>query len=73
MIRSSKRNQSLKVTCKHIIARHQAQDPGTEHLPLQPDPGFPDRLLPGADGRHQHIRHTYPQHGGSSGALPVRG
>ena len=38
-----------------LQAHHQAQDPGTEHLPLKLDPGLPDRLPPGGGGRQQHI------------------
>ena len=43
------------------------KDPGTEHLSLQLDPGLPDGLPPGGEGRQKHIRHVDPQHGGSSG------
>jgi hypothetical protein len=37
-------------------------DPGTEHLPLQLDPGLPDGPPPGGEGRQQHIHQTDPQH-----------
>ena len=39
----------------------------TKHLPLQLDPGLPDGPPPGGKGRHQHICHADPQHGGLSG------
>ena len=41
-------------------------DPGTEHLPMQLDPGLPDGLPPGGEGRQQHIHQTDPQHGDPS-------
>uniref|UniRef100_A0A674CH34 Phosphoinositide phospholipase C n=1 Tax=Salmo trutta TaxID=8032 RepID=A0A674CH34_SALTR len=46
-----------------VQAHHQAQDPGTEHLPLQLDPGLPDGPAPGGEGRQQHICHADHQHG----------
>uniref|UniRef100_A0A8C7KJS9 Phosphoinositide phospholipase C n=1 Tax=Oncorhynchus kisutch TaxID=8019 RepID=A0A8C7KJS9_ONCKI len=45
-----------------VQAHHQAQDPGTEHLPLQLDPGLPDGPAPGGEGRQQHICHADHQH-----------
>ena len=36
------------------------QDPGTEHLPLQLDPGLPDGPPPGGEGSQQHIRYADP-------------
>ncbi|CDQ92741.1 unnamed protein product, partial [Oncorhynchus mykiss] len=48
-----------------------SKDPGTKHLPLQLDPGLPDRPPPGGKGRQQQVCHADPQHWGPSGVYLV--
>ena len=40
---------------------------GTKHLPLQLDPGLPDRPPPGGKSRQQHVGHADPEHWSPSG------
>ena len=42
---------------------------GQKPLPLQLDPGLPDRLHPGGKGGQQHICHADPQNRGPSGCM----
>lgn len=60
-------NSVFNTLVPFIKAHHQARDPWSEPLPLQLDPGLLDRLVPGGEGRHQHLRHIDPQQVGPSG------
>ena len=58
-----KRNTYLRM----LFSPLQAQDPGTEHLPLHLNPVLPDGTTRGGEGRQQHIRPADHQHMGPSG------